>query len=84
MRREIAAKKARVVLLVDLLRNHTPLIPGWIETGYFLKSAERLREYADACEEIARLNGEIVQLTIDLEPRVFQLGLRLPGEAVPA
>ena len=81
-RREIAAKKARVVYLVDLLRTQAPLIPEGIETGFFLQSAQRLRECADYCDEVSRLNGEIVQLTLDLEPRLFQM--HLPAAAVPA
>jgi len=83
IRREIAAKRTRVTYLVDLLKQNTPHLSSRIAEGFFTSAADDLRTYAAHCDEIARLNGEIVQMTFELEPRVFQFGLPL-GQAAAA
>lgn len=74
-RREIASKQARVAYLAQFLRDNLPLTASRIAAGFFMTEADALRQFAGMCEEISRLNAEIVQLRIELEPRVFQLEL---------
>lgn len=77
--REILKKKARVRYLVDFLKQNGPFLVQRIEAGFFTSAADDLRAFAANCDEIARLNGEIVQMTLDLEPRTYQVPLAIAG-----
>lgn len=66
-KREIAKKKARVAYLVEFVTNNGPLVQRKVADGYFGQASEAYAEFALMCDEVTRLNGEIQQLSFDLE-----------------
>lgn len=66
-KREIAKKKARVAHLTETVRENLPFVAQRFTDGFFTMCADSFTEFKDACDEIAKLHGEIVQLSFDLE-----------------